>query len=149
VDSDIPPAPKPTVPKRNSLVGGQVAFDWESVYDPSEPVTYTLQIAKNYDFLKPVFEKKSISLSQYLLTQEEALLPSRPLTHYYWRVRASDSASNEGSWSEPVRFQVQPAYTLSYWAKIILGVAGFLLVIATFYFIRKATTAPKASIKKP
>lgn len=149
VDSDSPPAPKPTVPKRNSIVGGQVAFDWESVYDPSEPVTYTLQIAKRNDFVKPVFEKKNISLSQYLLNQEEALLPSRPLTHYYWRIRATDSASNESNWSEPVIFQVKPAYTLPDWAKVILGITGFLLVVVTFYIIRKAITGPKASIKKP
>jgi hypothetical protein len=148
VESNAPPVPKPTVPKLNSVVGSQVNFDWESVYDPSEPVVYTLQIAKTDDFLQPIFEKKGLSLSQYILTQEEALRPSRRFTHYYWRVRATDIASNEGDWSAPIAFQVEPTYTLPVWAIIIMGLFGALLVVFTFFRIRKTTTKPQKAVKE-
>lgn len=138
VESEAPPAPKPSVPKHNSIVETLVTLDWESVYDPSEPVVYTVQIAKTIDFLKPVFEKSMLSSSQYKLTSEEALLPSRRWTHYYWRVKATDSASNEGNWSIPVDFQVGPTNTLPVWAKVIIGIVGVLLIITLFSIIRKA-----------
>ena len=148
VESEAPTVPKLIVPKRDSMVGAQVPFDWESVYDPSEPVVYTLQIARTDDFLQPIFEKKGLSFSQYVLTQEEALRPSRRFTHYYWRVRATDNASNEGDWSEPGIFKVKPTNTLPTWAKIILGAVGVLLVIVTFFRIRKATAKPKEAAEE-
>ncbi|MDD5287863.1 MAG: hypothetical protein PHY28_01955 [Dehalococcoidales bacterium] len=146
VESEAPPAPKPIVPKRDSMVGAQVSFDWESVYDPSEPVAYTLQIARDDDFFSPILVKKALSLSQYVLTTEEALLPSRRFTHYYWRVRATDSASNAGEWSEPIKFQVEPSNTLPDWAKYVLGAVGVLLIVLLVFRIRKAT---RRTEKKP
>jgi hypothetical protein len=148
VESDAPPVPKPIVPKRDSMVGAQVPFDWESVYDPSEPIVYTLQIARTDDFLQPIFEKKRLSLSQYVLIEEEALRPSRRFTHYFWRVRATDNASNEGDWSAPVVFQVKPTNVLPEWAKYTLIGIGVLLVILPYYRIRKATAKPKKAEKK-
>jgi len=137
VESVPPPVPEIFVPKLNSVVAANVFFDWESVFDPSEPVVYTLQIARTADFQQPILEKNGISTSQYTLSGEEALRPSRRFTHYYWRVRAVDSASNVGDWSEPVAFQVETSSTLPAWAEITLIGIGVLLVIILSSRIRK------------
>lgn len=139
VESEPPSAPKPIVPKAPSMVGANVGFDWESVYDPSEPVVYTLQVARDDDFFNPLLVKEDLTVSQYVLTDEEALRPSRRLTHYYWRIRAADSALNVGEWSKPVAFQVSPRNTLPGWARYVLGGCGFLLIVLLILSIRGAT----------
>ena len=143
IESEPPPVPKPTTPKLDSVVAAQVSFDWESVYDPSEPVSYTLQIARTADFAQPILEKEGLSLSHYELTKDEALRPSRRSTYYYWRVRATDSASNEGAWSNPIAFQVEPSSVLPEWAEYVLVFIGILLVIIAVFIIRNATKSPK------
>jgi hypothetical protein len=143
VESDPPPVPKPTTPKLNAIVAKQVSFDWESVYDPSEPVSYTLQIARTADFAQPILEKEGLSLSHYELTKGEALRPSLQSAHYYWRVRAIDSASNEGAWSKPIAFQIEPSKILPVWAEWVLIFTGILLVIITVFVIRNAIKSPK------
>lgn len=142
VESEPPPAPKPIVPKESSMVKANVGFDWESVYDPSEPAAYSLQVARADDFFNPVLVKNDLTASQYVLTDEEALRPSRRFTHYYWRVRATDSALNVGPWSKSVEFQVNPRNKLPGWARYVLGVCGFLLVILLVFCIRGATKVP-------
>ncbi len=129
VSSTPPPVPDTYVPKPDSLVGAQVSFAWSSVYDPNEPVSYTLQVSQTKDFLQPILEKKELSLSEYHMIKTEALLPNRQFTNYYWRVRAADSASNVGAWSQPVAFQVQPSNTLPQWANYILIGIGLLLAL--------------------
>jgi hypothetical protein len=146
IGSEPPPVPKPTTPKLNSVVAAQVTFDWESVYDPSEPVSYTLQIARAADFAQPILEKEGLSLSNYELTKDEALRPSRRSTYYYWRVRATDSASNEGAWSNPIAFQVEPSSVLPEWAEYVLVFIGILLVIIAGFIIRNATKSPENEI---
>jgi hypothetical protein len=124
-----------------------VSFAWSSVYDPNEPVSYTLQVSQTKDFLQPILEKKELSLSEYHMTKAEALLPNRQFTNYYWRVRAADSASNVGAWSQPVAFQVQPSNTLPQWANYILIGIGVLLVIILVARIRKAAKLLKTEKK--
>ena len=147
VSSTPPPVPDTYIPKPDSAVGAQVSFAWGSVYDPNEPVSYTLQIARTKDFLQPVLEKKGLSLSEYTLTVAEVLLPNRQFTDYYWRVRATDSASNVGAWSEPVAFQVEPSNTLPQWANYILIGIGVLLAIILVARIRKGTKLLKTEKK--
>ena len=142
VESVPPPVPQILIPKPDSVVAAEAFFDWESVYDPSEPVSYTLQVARTPDFQQPILEKDGLSVSQYTLSQEEALRPSRRSTYYYWRVRAIDSASNMGDWSDPVAFQVEPSNTLPVWAEITLIGIGFLLVIILGFRIRKGIKLP-------
>ena len=79
--------------------------------------------------------------------EEEALRPSRRSTYYYWRVKAIDSASNVGEWSEPVAFQIEPSNTLPVWAEITLIGIGILLVIILGSLIRKGTKLPVAEKK--
>jgi hypothetical protein len=118
------------VPKQDSIVKAEVAFAWGTVYDPSEPVSYTFQISRTRDFAQPILEKANLPVSQFTLSKAEALLPNRQFTNYYWRVRATDSASNVGAWSRPVAFQVQPYHTLPQWANyILIGIGLFLAVI--------------------
>lgn len=62
VESDAPPVPETFVPKPGSVVGSQATFAWGSVYDPSEPVAYALQISETRDFVHPVLQKKGLSL---------------------------------------------------------------------------------------
>jgi len=139
MENEAPPAPKPAVPKRNARVEARVSLDWESVYDPSEPLTYTLQIARTADFSNPIIEKTGLTASQYTLTEEEALQSNRRFSHYYWRVQAIDGASNVGEWSEPVAFHVNPTSTLPIWAKYLIGMVGVLIIILMVYRIRKTT----------
>jgi hypothetical protein len=127
MESTPPPVPDTYVPKPDSAVSAQVTFAWGTVYDPSEPVSYTFQISRTKDFQQPILEKTNLSVSEYTLTKAEALLPNRQFTNYYWRVRAADSASNVGAWSQPVVFQVQPYNTLPQWANYILIGIGLLL----------------------
>ena len=143
VESDAPPVPETFVPKPGSVVGSQATFAWGSVYDPSEPVAYALQISETRDFVHPVLQKKGLSLSEYTLTAEEALRPNRQFTCYYWRVNATDSASNEGLWSEPIAFRVEPYNTLPQWANYVLIGFGILLAIILASRIRKATKPVK------
>jgi hypothetical protein len=147
VESDPPPVPEIFVPKLDSVIDAKVFFDWENVYDPSQPVVYTLQVARTADFQQPILEKEGLSDSQYTLSEEEALRPSRRFTYYYWRVRATDSASNTGDWSLPVAFRVEPSNTLPVWAEITLIGIGVLLVIILGSCIRKGTKALKAEKK--
>jgi hypothetical protein len=149
VESDPPPVPDTYVPKQDSLVSAKTAFAWGSVYDPSEPVTYTMQISRTQDFQQPIFEKAGLLLSEYTLSEAEALRPSRMYTSYYWRVRATDSASNAGNWSEPVAFQVEPSNALPTWANVILGVVAAILAVIMGLRISKAAKAVgKEAVKK-
>jgi hypothetical protein len=127
MESTPPPVPDTYVPKPDSAISAQVTFAWGTVYDPSEPVSYTFQISRTKDFQQPILGKTNLSVSEYTLTKAEALLPNRQFTNYYWRVRATDSASNVGAWSQPVVFQVQPYNTLPQWANYILIGIGLLL----------------------
>ena len=61
-------------------------------------------------------------------------------------MRATDSASNEGAWSNPIAFQVEPSSVLPEWAEYVLVFIGILLVIIAVFIIRNATKSPKNEI---
>jgi cell division protein FtsX len=58
-------------------------------------------------------------------------------------VRAIDSASNEGAWSKPIAFQIEPSKILPVWAEWVLIFTGILLVIITVFVIRNAIKSTK------
>jgi cell division protein FtsX len=58
-------------------------------------------------------------------------------------VRAIDSASNEGAWSKPIVFQIEPSKILPEWAVWVLIFIGILLVIITVLVIRNGIKSPK------
>ena len=103
MESIAPPTPVPLLPANASKVMPETHFVWEGVTDPSG-VTYTLQIASDASFTSDnstslVLERSKLTATEYTLTPEEKLEPTKKGVPYYWRVRAIDNASNIGDWS--------------------------------------------------
>ncbi len=130
VESEPPAPPVPLDPRRGTEATEPVALSWEAVYDVSQPLTYTLQIARNLDFFHPVMVKSGLTISHYTLSALEQLTPNRKGTYYYWRVRATDGASNVGEWSEGAAFRIKPTEELPSWGRSVLaGIMAMLLVL--------------------
>ena len=94
-DTMPPPRPGPLSPMghRFGLLGNQrVSFSWSGVADPSG-ITYTLEVADNYDLLSA-----SHIIRKTGLTETSCALDIAPGT-YYWREKAVDGAGNESEWS--------------------------------------------------
>jgi hypothetical protein len=108
VESDAPPAPGLLLPTDNSETKAQAYLDWQDVNDASLPVIYHLQVASDQNFSSLVLDKKGLTESEYTLTEDEVLTAALEDTAYFWRVKASDSASNESEWSTPNSFYVSP-----------------------------------------
>jgi len=76
-----------------------------------------------------VLEQEGLTDSDYPITREEEKLePRKKETPYYWRVKATDGASNESQWSAPGSFYVGSRFVMPDGAKyalIAIGV-GFL-----------------------
>jgi len=119
VEEEAPVPPEPLTPRPSTEVTAPVTFDWENVYDVSQPLVYSFQIARTDDFLRPILERHELTASSQIVSAEE-LLPNRRGTFYYWRARAVDGASNAGEWSEPVPFRLKPADPLPGWARWVL-----------------------------
>ncbi len=136
MESTPPPAPALLLPEDDSKAEAEaeIDFDWDDVDDPSQPVTYTFQIAADEDFSTIVIEKKELTKSEFTITaaeKEKKLKPTEKEAPYYWRVMATDSATNEGEWSKPSSFYVGSAFALPGWTLytlIGLGVAFFFLL---------------------
>ena len=101
VESSAPPLPILLLPVEGTETKPKAYFDWEDVADPSLPVTYTLQIASDQNFASIILEKEGLTESEYTLTEDESLAAVEQATPYHWRVKAIDSAANEGEWSTP------------------------------------------------
>lgn len=104
VESTPPPTPKLLLPADATETAEAVYFDWENVSDPSG-VSYALVVASDANLSDVLFTKEGLTDSEYTLSEEEKLPPSRE-TPYYWRVRAIDRASNMGEWSTIDSFYV-------------------------------------------
>jgi hypothetical protein len=141
VESEAPPAPNPLTPKNQETAALPLALDWEGIYDPSQPVVYSIQIARTDDFQRPVFEKTGITVTQYTLVHGESLPPNRRWNYYYWRVRATDGASNIGEWSIPASFRVKPTDILPAWSRYLLVAGQLLIVITLAFLLRKALSS--------
>ena len=98
VESEPPPAPSLLSPSNGESGGWFGGFCpspiWSSVNDPSG-VTYTLEMATDSHFLNSIMIEDGLDSPAYFLTQEQVL----PRGDYYWRVKATDQADNEGPWS--------------------------------------------------
>jgi len=106
LESDAPPVPSLLLPANNSETRAEAYLDWADVIDPSAPVIYSLQIASDHNFSSLVLKKEGLAESEYILTKEEQLAAVKQGIPYYWRVKARDSANNEGEWSVPWTFFV-------------------------------------------
>lgn len=146
VESDKPSTPQPLLPRENDTVTLPLTFDWEAVYDISQPLFYTLQVARTDDFADPIIEKSGFTYSKYDLGDGTTLLPNRKGTSYYWRVRAIDGASNVGDWSTPIAFRVKPVDILPDWARTVLIIAQIGIIILFTYVIWKGIRGAKNKV---
>ncbi len=106
MESEAPPAPALLLPADSSETRARAYLDWQDVTDPSLPVAYSLQVATEKNFSSLVLEKEGLNDSEYTLTEDEQLAAVKKYAPYYWRVKATDSANNEGEWSDPWSFYV-------------------------------------------
>ena len=99
IEGTAPPVPKLVSPTDGQRIGfmGKITptFVWEKV-TANSPVTYTFQLDSDPEFSNPL-EKSELTATKYTLSQTEAL----PKGNYYWRVKATDAASNESPWPQP------------------------------------------------
>ena len=104
-----------------------ITFNWTGVNNPND-ITYTLEIADNYEFrqIKPGMRKQG-------LTQTSSTVSIGSGT-YYWRVKAVDSAGNEGEWAySPYQFK-ETAFPI--W---ILIIGGLIFVLILVLIIRSSS----------
>lgn len=126
MESEAPPVPAPLLPEDGGKPKAEAYFDWEDADDPSG-VAYTLQIAIDEEFASIVLEREDLTSSDYLLTIEEKLSPTKKDAPYYWRVKAVDGASNDSGWSTPGSFYVSSGFAITGTTKNVLiglGIAG-------------------------
>ncbi len=123
------------------LGGGQLEewkFDWENVTtdangddELSTPVIYDFQVATDADFTSPLVSQTALTASAYILTGDEKLEKTSEDEPYYWRVRATDAASNVGDWSDASTFYVGSAFKFPSWllyTLIAIGVLGAIIL---------------------
>jgi len=136
MESEAPPTPElllpELLPEEASRAEAETYFYWEDVTDDSLPVTYTLQVATDEDFTSAsiVLAQEGLTDSEYAIAEEEKLEPRKKGTPYYWRVKATDSASNESEWSAPGSFYIGgffwPSWIIHLWWGLGALGAGFL-----------------------
>ncbi len=140
VESAPPPVPTPLLPETDAKPKQPIAFDWGDVTDPSSPVTYDFQIGSDAQFTALVLEKTGLTTSQYTMIEAEKLQSTSKDAPYYWRVRATDAASNTSNWSTPQPFTVGFTFEFSGWVMYtILGLGGLLLLLVGYLLGRKST----------
>jgi len=137
VESSPPVAPAVLSPSDGSKAGGKIYFDWEDVVDPSG-VMYQLEIAGDPDFTEIVVTEMALLTSEYLLSEDAELPRTGKDGAYYWRVKATDRASNASEWSTPRSFQVGFVFEMPSWATYALIGIGMLLAICIVLWILKA-----------
>jgi hypothetical protein len=140
VESSPPPVPVPQLLHEGDKRQPQAYFNWDDVDDPSG-VTYTLQIATDDKFTagSVVLEKSGLTESEYTLTKEERLKPTKKAAPCYWRIQAIDGAGNESGWATPGPFYVGSTFEPTGWVLYtLMGISGLVgLAIATLLLRRR------------
>ena len=137
MESEAPLVPALLLPETGVEAESLAYFRWAGVDDPSLPITYSLQVASDEDFTSILLDKKGLTDSKYTLTEEEELESAEDGIHYYWRIKAIDSASNESEWSTPGWFYVPSAsgFVLPPWVIYsLIGIAVVALVLVFLIF---------------
>ena len=139
-DSTSPPTPEPLLPIMGGKATSKARFDWESVGadHPSQPITYTLQIASDSAFATILLDKTGLTTSEYTLTEVEKLQPATEGTLYYWRVKAIDAASNASGWTGAGIFHVGAAFELTGPILYVVIVLGYILVFFLCFWISRS-----------
>ncbi|HUV75588.1 MAG TPA: hypothetical protein VMW00_02920 [Dehalococcoidales bacterium] len=143
VESTPPGVPAPLLPEMGVKVKSPVSFDWEDVKDASLPVVYTLQVATDKEFTDAslVVDKDGLESSEYAFTESEELRLVSSDTPYYWRVKATDGASNESAWTGAGMFYFTPPTLggLPSWALYALFGLGGLVLFIVGYLVGRRT----------
>jgi hypothetical protein len=105
MDSTPPPAPGLLSPLKDIQADPLSKFQWSAVADPSG-VAYTLQVARDPGFNSIFIEVSNLTDTSYQLTAAQALPELGKDKPYYWKVSATDNASNVGPWSLTQTFYV-------------------------------------------
>jgi hypothetical protein len=142
MESTPPPAPALLGPPTGDRLKKDVPFTWNAATDPSG-VTYSFQISDDQGFGpgSVLVDKTGLTTTQYTLTEAEQLKPSEKNKPYYWRVKATDGASNDGPWSNLRSFTVGtpfPAWAI--WALVGLGAVIMLLFV---FWLGRRTSASR------
>jgi hypothetical protein len=132
----IPPAiPEMLVPEAGKKA--KAFFDWSDVTDDSG-VTYTLQVATDTAFTNILLEKTGLAVSEYTVLKTEMLNAVSKDTPYYWRIKATDQAFNDSSWTAASPFYMSFGFSLPQAViYIIIVVAALGLATFTFWLGRK------------
>jgi len=112
IESVKPSVPALILPEDGTKAPGRTEFDWGDVTDQSKPVTYSLQVSDTPTFDVLILEVVNLPDSEYTLPEGTELPDVDEENPYYWRVRATDAASNMGDWSEPDTFHVGGWFSL-------------------------------------
>ncbi|MFW6150395.1 MAG: hypothetical protein ACOC6A_02565 [Chloroflexota bacterium] len=140
VESTPPAPPQLLSPEMGARAEAQARFDWRDVEDPSG-VTYRLQIARDTEFDEGslVLDKAGLIDSEYQLSEEEQLEPTKKESPYYWHVTAVDGAGNTAT-SSVSTFHVGFSFAkLPAWVKVLLlAVPVGLLVYVVSVLLRRA-----------
>jgi hypothetical protein len=139
VETEAPAAPNLLL--GTSLVvkeGAEILIDWEDVTDKSMPITYTIQLAGDSGFSAEsiLLEKTGLTDSEYLVDSSTNQL-LQPRKSYYWRLRAVDSASNAGEWTETGEIIIAPVSQMPDWLMYLLAIIGGLFILFIWYLIRR------------
>jgi hypothetical protein len=97
METTPPAAPSLTLPLAASKEKGNITFDWSDVTDASSPVTYTLQVATDSNFTTLVLNIAGLTASTYTMPEGQTLAKLDNNASYYWKVKATDAASNSSS----------------------------------------------------
>jgi hypothetical protein len=140
VESTPPDTPPPLFPEMGTKQKFPLTFDWEDVTDISRPVTYSLQVATDEDFVDDsiVLEKTAIEKSEYTLSEIDELKLEGYEDAYYWRIRALDAASNPSPWTGAGEFYVVTSFSFTGWPLYtVLSVAAILLFLLGLWVGRR------------
>ena len=129
IDKTPPPAPTLSLPAASTKLAKVPTLSWTQVSDSNGGITYTMQISKDNSFNTIILQKTGLTTTSYTLntqTPAEKLKSASKSAPYYWRVQATDAASNVSAWTTAQTFLV--GLTLDdYLVYIIMGVIAILL----------------------
>jgi hypothetical protein len=124
----VPSTPILILPVANVKVEMPIHFSWQSIASLSPPLTYQLQISNNPDFATLNLNKTGITLSEYLVSENDDLRLENDTT-YYWRVKAIDGVGNSSDWSATDYFYFVGASGFPSWATYLLITIGVLIAL--------------------
>jgi hypothetical protein len=89
------------LPAPGATVSTKPPLSWETAVLPAGTTfaSYQLQVSVNFDFSSPVVNTSMNSITQRSFTFTNALQPN---TLYFWRVCATNSAGQQGTWATRV-----------------------------------------------